>query len=270
MVDRKLNDALKIAAQKGKGGDDKVGHLADDELVIPVKFQQKYPGVMKTLKRMFSESGWNYNQYIVGNKANKINPSTGIAMFAEGIDGGGEGPGGSGGYGDGDSGASADSGSAEGGGRGDGGSGEGGGTGGGQAEEKPVEQTSAPKEEPKPEEKPYVPQSMEYQDLGAAQSVKTQGFGQDLFNQALKQSATPSAINAQTIDPQIFKNPAYGIDLTNQNLSSVINSSPLKRGGKVLSNDSVGNALRIATNLAEKMEQNPLLEDKIRSILLKL
>ena len=44
----------------------------------------------------------------------------------------------------------------------------------------------------------------------------------------------------------------------------------LKRGGKVFSNDSVGNALRIATNLAEKMEQNPLLEDKIRSILLKL
>lgn len=268
MVDRKLNDALKIAAQKGKGGDDKVGHLADDELVIPVKFQQKYPGVMKTLKRMFSESGWNYNQYIVGNKANKINPSTGIAMFAEGIDGGGEGPGGSGGYGDGGS---------DTGGEGEGGFGGGSGDGheGGATviekpqEEKPVEQAPAPKEEAPTEQKPpYVPQSIDYQDLGSSQSVKTQGYGQDLFNQALKQSGTVST--PQIFDPQIFKNPAYGIDLTNQNLASVINAGPYKRGGKVLKNDSVGNALRIATDLANKMEQNPLLEDKIRSILRKL
>jgi hypothetical protein len=247
MVDRKLNQALNAASSKGKDGDDKIGHLAHDELVIPVKFQQKYPGVMKTLQKMFTESGWNYNQYVVGNKANKINPSTGIAMFAEGMDGAGEGPGGGGGYGEG-----ASEGASEGDGHGEGGT------------NPVVAETAAPakdtgKIDETPAPTPVTPptQTPKPMDLGAKNSIMDLSNGIGAFNKNFISTPTP----AVQFNP--LSDPAYGANLAS-------GPSVYKRGGKVAENNSVGNALKIAMTLAEKMDKNPLLEEKIRSILLKL
>ena len=83
----------------------------------------------------------------------------------------------------------------------------------------------------------YTSQTMPTYDFGANASIARQKTGADLFNQSLL-------------------NPIYSV--------------PVKTGGRVTKNDAIGNALKIAMVLANKMEENPLLEDKIRSILLKL
>lgn len=121
--------------------------------------------------------------------------------------------------------------------------GEGGGAGGNEPSKQSTE--SPDKEQPKQISTPYVapiipsytPQNIDYSDLGAANSISRQKLGSNLFNDALI-------------------NPIY--------------AQPQKNGGRVFKNNAVDNALKIAMVLAHKMEENPLLEDKIRSILLKL
>jgi hypothetical protein len=174
MVDQKIKQTLKVAAGMGKGDDRYVGHLAHGEIILSNAFQKEYPGLIDDLRKAFERVGINMNRYIVGHKENRINNETGMPMYAEGIDGGGEGPGGSGGYGDG--------GGAGGAGSGDGGDGHGDG-GDGSTPDTPVAEETPP---PLPEKKPVIPLTPENTGIK---------LGYDPIPNASFTPATPPPIN---------------------------------------------------------------------------
>jgi len=93
MVEKQLSDALNRAARMGQRGDTEVGHLTPREVVIPIAVQKRFPEAMRALRGMFTEAGLNYEQYVVGNKANKIHARTGKPQFFEGNDSSGYGEG---------------------------------------------------------------------------------------------------------------------------------------------------------------------------------
>jgi hypothetical protein len=160
MVDQKIKQTLKVAAGMGKGGDQYVGHLAHGEIILSNAFQKEYSGLIDDLRKAFERVGINMNRYIVGHKENRINSETGMPMYAEGIDGGGEGPGGSGGYGDGGGEGVGGEGVGGEGVGGEGGGGDGGGGGGGN-EDNSSSTPIIPEEKAKPTfQTPLTPQNM--------------------------------------------------------------------------------------------------------------
>ena len=74
---RPTPDALEDA---GRGTDNVLGHLTTGELVVPVVIVNN-PEYRKTLEDMFSAIGVNFNEFLVGDSANKINPETGYPEF---------------------------------------------------------------------------------------------------------------------------------------------------------------------------------------------
>jgi hypothetical protein len=186
MVDQKIKQTLKVAAGMGKGGDQYVGHLAHGEIILSNAFQKEYPGLIDDLRKAFERVGINMNRYIVGHKENRINSETGMPMYAEGIDGGGEGPGGSGGYGDGGGG---NEGGGMGGNEGGGGGNEG---GGGSGNDNAGAPSDAPVAEEKPGEfKPPPPMPLTPQNMGT-------NLGYDPIPSATFTPATPTALPPTT------------------------------------------------------------------------
>ena len=69
------------AAKKGRGGDSIMGHLAPGEMVVPPQILNKYPKLRSALASAFMENKVDPRRYLVGSKANSINPETGTREF---------------------------------------------------------------------------------------------------------------------------------------------------------------------------------------------
>lgn len=63
----------------GQGGDDKIGHLMTGEIVVSPKVLGT--DLIDKINSKMKGFGLNPDQYTVGNKANSINPATGLAQF---------------------------------------------------------------------------------------------------------------------------------------------------------------------------------------------
>ena len=73
-------DLEKILANKGRYGDQVLGHLAPGEVVIPKKIAGD-PEFRKKLEDIYGRYDINIDQFTVGNPANSINPNTGIMEY---------------------------------------------------------------------------------------------------------------------------------------------------------------------------------------------
>ena len=82
MANSNLKRVLARAEKLGQGEDTKIGHLAPNELVVPVDVQRSSPQLSNMLRQAFQEAGLNYDQFLVGNKQNQINENTGVPMFS--------------------------------------------------------------------------------------------------------------------------------------------------------------------------------------------
>lgn len=71
-----LQKAMKVAADKGRGTDDMVGHLTRGEVVIPKQFLESDPNLRQSLANLFKSKGGSLDEFTVGHESNKINPKT--------------------------------------------------------------------------------------------------------------------------------------------------------------------------------------------------
>lgn len=86
-------------ASLGRGGDNRVVHASDKDLFIPYEALERRKDLRKGIRKLLREAGLKADRWEVGNKANQINPTTGLPEFAEDSSGGaGEGFGGGSGY----------------------------------------------------------------------------------------------------------------------------------------------------------------------------
>ena len=76
-----MKNEIRKAAKKGRGGDSIMGHLAPGEMVVPSQILRKYPKLRSALAGAFMENKVDPRRYLVGSKANSINPETGNREF---------------------------------------------------------------------------------------------------------------------------------------------------------------------------------------------
>ena len=76
-----MKHQMNKAAKKGRGGDSIMGHLAPGEMVVPPQILNKYPKLRSALASAFMENKVDPRRYLVGSKANSINPETGTREF---------------------------------------------------------------------------------------------------------------------------------------------------------------------------------------------
>ena len=76
-----LPQAAQQLAQLGRAQDTFLGHLAQDEVVIPRELLQASPELEEVIRNAFEAEGMDYTQYVVGSEENSINPETGLPEF---------------------------------------------------------------------------------------------------------------------------------------------------------------------------------------------
>jgi len=76
-----LPQAAQQLAQLGRAQDTFLGHLAQDEIVIPLSLLQASPELEDVIRNAFEAEGMDYTQYVVGSDENSINPETGLPEF---------------------------------------------------------------------------------------------------------------------------------------------------------------------------------------------
>lgn len=76
-----LPQAAQQLAQLGRAQDTFLGHLAQDEIVIPLSLLQASPELEDVIRNAFEAEGMDYSQYVVGSDENSINPETGLPEF---------------------------------------------------------------------------------------------------------------------------------------------------------------------------------------------
>ena len=76
-----LPQAAQQLAQLGRAQDTFLGHLAQDEIVIPLALLQASPELEDVIRNAFESEGMDYSQYVVGSDENSINPETGLPEF---------------------------------------------------------------------------------------------------------------------------------------------------------------------------------------------
>lgn len=82
--DRKaLAEAL---AGQGRRGDDQIGHLTTDEVVLPLPMMQKFPELLQAFLDAAQKMGVDPGRFVVGGGDDSINPDTGMPEF--GLDSG--------------------------------------------------------------------------------------------------------------------------------------------------------------------------------------
>jgi hypothetical protein len=75
-----MNQPMNDPEDAGRGTDNVLGHLTTGELVVPIDIVND-PQNRKALEQMFAASNTNFNEFLVGDPANKINPETGYPEF---------------------------------------------------------------------------------------------------------------------------------------------------------------------------------------------
>lgn len=73
-----MDDEYEDMAEKGRGGDDVMGHLTRGEIVIPTDLAEK---LKPMLAKEFAAMDYDIDQYTVGHEKNSINPETGCPEF---------------------------------------------------------------------------------------------------------------------------------------------------------------------------------------------
>jgi hypothetical protein len=76
-----LPQAAQQLAQLGRAQDTFLGHLSQDEVVIPRELLQASPELEDMIRNAFEAEGMDYTQYVVGSDENSINPETGLPEF---------------------------------------------------------------------------------------------------------------------------------------------------------------------------------------------
>ena len=76
-----LPQAAQQLAQLGRAQDTFLGHLSQDEVVIPRELLQASPELEDVIRNAFEAEGMDYSQYVVGSDENSINPETGLPEF---------------------------------------------------------------------------------------------------------------------------------------------------------------------------------------------
>jgi hypothetical protein len=77
-----FTDVANQMAAKGRYGDDLVAHVESGELVIPKDFLDRDPELKRSLFKYLEDHGVeDPERYVVGSKANSINPETGMPEF---------------------------------------------------------------------------------------------------------------------------------------------------------------------------------------------
>ena len=76
-----LPQAAQQLAQLGRAQDTFLGHLSQDEVVIPKELLQASPELEDMIRNAFEAEGMDYTQYVVGSEENSINPETGLPEF---------------------------------------------------------------------------------------------------------------------------------------------------------------------------------------------
>lgn len=71
-----LEQAMEVAADKGRGGDNMVAHLTRGEVVIPKQLLERDPKLRESLAQVFQSNGGTLDEFTVGHETNKINPET--------------------------------------------------------------------------------------------------------------------------------------------------------------------------------------------------
>jgi hypothetical protein len=71
-----LEQAMEVAADKGRGGDNMVAHLTRGEVVIPKQLLERDPKLRDSLSQVFKANGGSMDEFTVGHESNKINPET--------------------------------------------------------------------------------------------------------------------------------------------------------------------------------------------------
>lgn len=71
-----LQEAMNVAADKGRGGDNMVAHLTRGEVVIPKQLLERDPKLRESLSQMFKANGGSLDEFTVGHESNKVNPET--------------------------------------------------------------------------------------------------------------------------------------------------------------------------------------------------
>lgn len=90
--------ALKEAARKGRGGDTRLGHLTNGDIVFPAEHVDEH--TKKLIHTFMKHKGLDPGRFTVGHESNKKNPKTRLPQFeGTGAEGSGEGPGAEGGVG---------------------------------------------------------------------------------------------------------------------------------------------------------------------------
>lgn len=81
-----FRDAFRQAdAAAGRGGDTMVAHLTPGEMTIPPSVQQQLgPENMARLRAAFLAAGRNPERFLVGSRAQSVNPQTGLPEFYDG------------------------------------------------------------------------------------------------------------------------------------------------------------------------------------------
>jgi len=77
-----FTSVAKKMAGHGRYGDDSVAHIQTGEMVVPLTLLEKNPALKAQIFEQLRESGIeDPEQYVVGSKANNINPETGLMEF---------------------------------------------------------------------------------------------------------------------------------------------------------------------------------------------
>jgi hypothetical protein len=76
-----LPQAAQQLAQLGRAQDTFLGHLEQDEVVIPSELLQASPELEDMIRNAFEAEGMDYSRYVVGSDENSINPETGLPEF---------------------------------------------------------------------------------------------------------------------------------------------------------------------------------------------
>lgn len=76
-----LPQAAQQLAQLGRAQDTFLGHLEQDEVVIPSELLQASPELEDMIRNVFEAEGMDYSRYVVGSDENSINPETGLPEF---------------------------------------------------------------------------------------------------------------------------------------------------------------------------------------------
>ena len=76
-----MRDMAEKMASMGRNGDTQLVHARTDEIMVSPEILEENPRLALEMARAFDKSNVEFDRYVVGNKANSVNPQTGMREF---------------------------------------------------------------------------------------------------------------------------------------------------------------------------------------------